>query len=67
MTSKDIKIRLLQQGVNQAAIADDLEVSRAAVSRVIKGESESAKIKKEIARKLNDKVENLWPKKDRTA
>lgn len=60
MTPEDIKSLLIKRGKKQVAIAIELKVSPAAVSRVIKGITKSRRIKQAIAEALNEKVEDLW-------
>lgn len=49
---KTIKKRLIDLGISQADIANELSVSRAAVSRVISGRSKSKKILNYLILKL---------------
>jgi DNA-binding XRE family transcriptional regulator len=60
MSNKEIKILLIRKDVKQADIARKLKVSKTAVHNVIKGISESARIKRAIAEVLGVKVEDLW-------
>ena len=66
MSDKEIKILLLRRDVKQADIARKLKVSKTAVHNVIKGISESARIKRAIAQALNVNIRDLWPN-DRAA
>lgn len=66
MTPKRIRILLMENDVRQARIADHLGVSRTAVSNVIKGIVESRRIKSAIASAVGKKIEDLWPKEDRS-
>lgn len=61
MTSKEIRILLLQNDVKQTRIADALGVSRTAVSLVIKGTVQSRRIKQAIASAVGMKLKDLWP------
>lgn len=56
----------MENDVRQARIADHLGVSRTAVSNVIKGIVESRRIKSAIASAVGKKIEDLWPKEDRS-
>lgn len=67
MSNKEIKILLIRHDVKQADIARKLGISKTAVHNVIKGISESRRIKKTIAQALGMKVEDLWPSDTRRA
>ena len=60
MSNKEIKILLLRHDVKQADIARKLKVSKTAIHNVIKGISESKRIKKAIADALGVSVTDLW-------
>jgi predicted transcriptional regulator len=66
MTPKKIRILLMENDVRQARIADQLGVSRTAVSNVIKGIVESRRIKNAIASAVGKKLEELWPSENKT-
>lgn len=51
----------MEHDVKQAWIADQLHVSRTAVSNVIKGIVESRRIKSAIASAVGKTIEDLWP------
>ena len=51
------------KNIKQSLIAERLNVSPAAVCRVLAGESESRRIKKAIARALKMKYKDLWDEK----
>ena len=61
MSNKEIKILLIRKDIKQADIARKLKVSTAAICRVIKGNSESRRIKRAIAKALEVDVKDLWP------
>ncbi len=57
----DINYWLLKNNSSQAKVAKKLKVSRNAVSLVVRGKSESARIKKTIAKIIGKKVVEIWP------
>lgn len=59
---KRIKKLMIDKDVKQSAIAREAEVTRGAISRVIKGDLESERLKKIIATMLGKEVADLWPK-----
>jgi DNA-binding XRE family transcriptional regulator len=61
MSNKEIKILLMRKDVKQADIARQLKVSKTAVHNVIKGISESKRIKKAIAESMGISINDLWP------
>jgi len=63
MHPEEIKAALRIKGITCAVIADDLKVTRSTVSRVIGGETKSARIAGHIAQKLDTSVDALWPPK----
>ncbi len=63
MTDKEIKILMLKRDVKQVDIARKLRVSNTAIHNVIKGISESKRIKTAIAQALGMKVSSLWENK----
>ncbi len=62
MTVKEIKIKFIERDIKQSHIARKLEVSEAAICRVISGKSKSRRIQETIARLLNMDVDELWEK-----
>lgn len=56
-----IKIAMIRNAVKQRDIANELGVSEALVSRVIKGEATSRRVARSIAEKLGTTPENIWP------
>jgi len=60
MHPADIKAELEKKNVTAAAIADELGVSRTAVSNVIKGTTRSDRIRKHIAQVINKSVNSIW-------
>jgi transcriptional regulator with XRE-family HTH domain len=61
MTHKEIRILMLQKGVTQAQIARDLNVTRAAICHVLKGELPSHRIRRAVAKSLRVPISRLWP------
>lgn len=59
-TATKIKIELLKKGIAGVDIAREEHVSRAAISRTIKGDLKSERLRKAIARALGMRVEELW-------
>lgn len=60
MTPRKIRALLVEKGITLTAIAKDLNVSVAAVSMAISRTSGSAKIRAEVAKRLNKKTMELW-------
>ena len=63
MHPEEIKAALRIKGITCAVIADDLLVTKTTVSRVIGGQTKSARIAGYIAQKLGTSVDALWPPK----
>lgn len=61
MHRPDIKAGLLVAGYNQTKLAQELDVSQSAVSRVIAGEFCSPPIAKRIGELLKKSPATLWP------
>lgn len=61
MTPREIQNTLYDIGVSQTQIASMCNVSSAAVSRVISGESVSDKIRTRIAALIQRPVNEIWP------
>lgn len=61
----DVKAMLVRQRIKQSEIADELAVTRGAVSSVLNGHSNSRRIKKHIAERLNKPYERIWGKRAR--
>lgn len=61
MHPADIHAALIKSGTNQAIIADQLNVSRSAVTLVIKGNSTSKRIADAISRATGISINKLWP------
>jgi predicted transcriptional regulator len=53
---------LIEHGIKQKDIADELKVKRATVSGVINGHHSSRRIQEYIAKRLNKPYERLWGK-----
>lgn len=66
MTDTEIKILMLKHNVKQVDIARKLRVSNTAIHNVIKGISESKRIKTVIAQALGMTVASLWTNKKAT-
>lgn len=62
MHPEEIKAAIRMRGFTAASIADELEVTRSAVSAVINGAA-SLRIRTRIAEVLGKSVESLWPAK----
>lgn len=60
-TKQKIKIELIKYGINGAQIGRKVGVSRDAISKTIKGEIKSRRLRKAIADAIGVKVEDLWP------
>lgn len=60
MHPADIKAALSKKNVSAAKIADELHVSRTAVSNVIAGRSTSARIANRIATIIGKPVQDIW-------
>jgi lambda repressor-like predicted transcriptional regulator len=58
------KYLLDKNGITQAAIARKLKIKGSTVCTVIKGTSESARVKSYIAKILGMTVDQLWPDDD---
>lgn len=58
--SNKIRAKLVALGISNKSIAEELEVSPQAISRVIKLQSTSARIRLAIADKLNTTPDKLW-------
>lgn len=62
MTPTDIKIELLRAGVSQAVIAQQCDVSRTQVNRVIHDHNcVSDKVRRAIADAIKKDVKEIWP------
>ncbi|SEP25052.1 hypothetical protein [Propionispora vibrioides] len=61
MQPNEIRAELLLKGIRPAMIANQLQVSRAAVSNVISGKFKSIRIQKEIAQRIDRTVKEIWP------
>lgn len=62
MKPNEIKAELVRANVTQADIARDLGVKRMTVHCVIAGRGKSARIQREVARRLGKNVEEIFPK-----
>lgn len=60
-TKQKIKIELIKYGINGAQIGRKVGVSRDAISKTIKGEIRSRRLRKAIAEAIGVEVEDLWP------
>lgn len=61
MSPREIKAMLVLKDVKIVEIAARLGVSQAAVTRVIKGQSVSARIRLAVANVIGKKVNDIWP------
>lgn len=61
MKPNEIRAALLIKDVRPVEIANELEVSRAAVSSVISGNLKSKRIQEKIAGIIGKKIEEIWP------
>lgn len=61
MEPVDIKIALLRTEITQAAIARKIGVAPISVSRTIKGEIASQRIRQAIADALSMDIKKIWP------
>ena len=59
MQPNEIRAELLLKGIRPAMIANQLQVSRAAVSNVISGKFKSIRIQKEIAQRIDRTVKEI--------
>lgn len=60
--SNKIRSKLVALGITNRSIADELDVTPAAITRVIKDQSKSARIRQAIADKLGTTPAKLWKK-----
>jgi len=60
--NRKVKALLIERGIKQKEIAEELGVKRATVSGVINGFHSSERIKRHIAMRLNKPYERLWGK-----
>ena len=65
MHPEEIKAAIRMRGYTAASIADQLEVTRSAVSATMNG-APSERIRNRIAEILGKSVESLWPTKKAT-
>lgn len=64
MHPEQIKAEIRKAGFTQIVIAEELEVSGVTVSQVIRGFTNSNRIKNRIAQIINKPVDEIWtPKK----
>lgn len=61
------KAQLVLHGITIRSIAVRLGVREQTVGQIINGRRTSRRIKTEVARVLNTKVEDLWPENNRAA
>lgn len=61
MDPEEIKIALMRAKVTQAEIARKFDVTGAAVTRVISGDSTSRRIREAIAEAINTDIRWIWP------
>ena len=57
----EIKIALIRARKSQADIARNLGVDKAIVTRVIKGQRTSKRVRMAIAEAVGKRIEDLWP------
>lgn len=57
---RKVKALLVEQGISQTELADEMGLSRVTVSGVLNGHQRSKKIQKFIADKLNRDYVKLW-------
>lgn len=62
MHPEEIKAAIRMRGFTSASIADELEVTRSAVSAVING-AVSCRIRTKIAQVLGKPADSIWPAK----
>ena len=67
LSPNQIKARLIERGITQAAIAQKLGISHITVSIVIGGYGTSRRIQEYIAELLGMKFKDLWNKHHRKA
>jgi len=60
--TKRIKKLMIDKDIKPSTIADKAGVTRAAITRLLKGDLESERLKGVIAKMLGKKVSDLWPK-----
>lgn len=65
--NKKIKSLMILNDVKQPELAQKLNCSQPAISRVIHGKSTSARIRLAIAQALDKTVEQLWPETKKAA
>lgn len=61
MHPEDIKAELKKRGWTQAALADEIGVSRSAVAQTIGGGMRSARVQGRIALLIGQPVASIWP------
>lgn len=61
MTNREIKARLILRGITMTEIARSLNVTHAAVSRVISGRDATPRIRQAVAQAIGVPVEEIWP------
>jgi len=60
--NRKVKALLVERGIKQKDIADELGVLLSTVSGVLNGHHSSARIKQYITRRLGEPCERLWDK-----
>lgn len=61
MHPEEIKAAMRMKGTTPAMLSDELGVSKATMSLVIHGRSESARIKASISKLLGKSTSTIWP------
>jgi lambda repressor-like predicted transcriptional regulator len=61
MRPTEIRIAMMQAGVNQSAIARELGVSHTAVRLIIDGKGVSHRIREKIAEQIGIDIRRIWP------
>jgi transcriptional regulator with XRE-family HTH domain len=63
MTSTEIKILLLRDGITQTSIAKKIGVTLGFVNQIINGQRRTRRVRMAIAKAVGRRVEDLWPSK----
>jgi lambda repressor-like predicted transcriptional regulator len=66
LKAKRIKMRLLERGVSQAAIAADQKVDRSYVNHVIANRSKNRRIREAVADACGWPISYIWPEEKNT-
>lgn len=60
--ARKVKAKLVEAGISHKSIAQRLSLTRPMVSMVVGGYRSSHRVRREIAKVLNCRVEELWPR-----